>query len=423
MTIRTAVVPRSEIYELRWTVLRPGRPREDATFPEDADPATFHLAAYDGDAPAVLACITVFPDPLPGSSATAYRFRGMASAPQARGHGYGAAVLRAATAEAAARGAAMLWCNGRTVARGFYESQGFAVVGEEFHVDGIGPHLVFARLVQPPERTQALARPAGGLGCPFMSDDVPQSARIWNYFLGGKDNYEVDRAAGDQVRKMFPGIVDGARAARYYLARAVRHLAGEEGIRQFLDIGTGLPNVDNTHEIAQRVAPESRIVYVDNDPLVLAHARALLTSSPEGLTDYIDADLHQPEAIIESARRILDFTQPVALMLMGILGHIEDFDEARSIVSRLVATLPPGSYLVHYDSTNTSEEYVAAADFYNERATVPYILRSPDQLTRFFDGLDLLDPGVASCSRWRPDALAFGFPAEVHQYGGVARKP
>ncbi|WP_086159342.1 SAM-dependent methyltransferase [Streptomyces marincola] len=252
---------------------------------------------------------------------------------------------------------------------------------------------------------------------------VPHSARIWNYWLGGKDNYAVDREAGDRFRATFPGIVDGARAARYFLARAVRHLAGEAGVRQFLDIGTGLPNVDNTHEIAQRVAPEARVVYVDNDPLVLAHARALLSSAPEGAADYLDADLLDPEGIVRAAAGTLDFDRPVALMLMGILGHVEDFEEAKAIVRRLTAALPPGSYLVHYDSTDTSEEYVTAIRGYNEGGAVPYILRSPERIAEFFDGLDLLEPGVVSCSRWRPDALAFGLPAEVHQYGGVARKP
>ncbi|MFV8188974.1 MULTISPECIES: SAM-dependent methyltransferase [unclassified Streptomyces] len=255
-----------------------------------------------------------------------------------------------------------------------------------------------------------------------IDTSVPQSARIWNYWLGGKDNYEVDRVAGDAFRAIFPGIETGARAARYFLARAVRHLAAEEGIRQFLDIGTGLPNVDNTHEIAQRVAPECRIVYVDNDPLVLAHARALLTSTPEGVTNYVDADLRDPDAIVREAKRTLDFDQPIGLMLMGILGHIEDFDEARSIVRRLVAALPSGSYLVQYDSTDTSEAYVDAIRQYNEGGSLPYILRSPEQIARFFDGLELLEPGVASCSRWRPDAEAWDLPEQVHQYGGVALK-
>ncbi len=264
---------------------------------------------------------------------------------------------------------------------------------------------------------------SGHEALPKIDTSVPQSARIWNYWLGGKDNYEVDRVAGDAFRKIFPGIETGARAARYFLARAVRHLAAEEGIRQFLDIGTGLPSVDNTHEIAQRVAPDSRIVYVDNDPLVLAHARALLTSTPEGVTNYVDADLRDPGTIVREAGKTLNFDQPIALMLMGILGHIEDYDEARSIVRRLVDALPSGSYLVHYDSTDTSESYLKAIQQYNDGGSIPYILRSPEQIAGFFEGLELLEPGVASCSRWRPDAGAWGLPAEVHQYGGVARKP
>ncbi|OEU86833.1 S-adenosyl methyltransferase [Streptomyces abyssalis] len=252
---------------------------------------------------------------------------------------------------------------------------------------------------------------------------VPHSARIWNYWLGGKDNYEVDQRAGDEFRQIYPDIEDGARAARYFLARAVRHLAGEAGVTQFLDIGTGLPNVDNTHQIAQSVNPRARIVYVDNDPLVLAHARALLTSTPEGVTQYVDADLHDPDTIVREAADTLDFSQPVALMLMGILGHIEDYDEARSIVRRLVDALPSGSYLVQYDSTDTSEAYVEALRLYNEGGSVPYILRSPEQITRFFDGMEMLEPGVVSCPRWRPETEPVGGPEEVDQYGGVARKP
>ena len=185
---------------------------------------------------------------------------------------------------------------------------------------------------------------------------VPVSARIWNYWLGGKDYYPVDKEAGDQFAQIYPGIFDGARAPRYFIARVTRYLAGEAGIRQFLDIGTGLPSQDNTHEIAQQVAPDSRIVYVDNDPLVLAHARALLTtSSAEGSTDYIDADLSDPDALLRAAREKLDFSRPVAIMLMGILGHIgnpeEDDDRvAQSIVATLKAALPSGGYLAIYDS-------------------------------------------------------------------------
>src|SRR5712691_5743828 len=187
--------------------------------------------------------------------------------------------------------------------------------------------------------------PAPGQERPKIDTTVPHSARIWNYWIGGKDHYPVDRAAGDQVIAMFPDITRMARSARAFLMRAVRYLVAEAGIRQFLDIGTGLPTANNTHEVAQTIAPESRIVYVDNDPLVLVHARALLTSTAEGATDYIHADLHDPEMVLREAAKWLDLTQPVGLTLMGVLGHVSD-DGAQSIVRKLVAGLPSGSYLV-----------------------------------------------------------------------------
>jgi S-adenosyl methyltransferase len=261
---------------------------------------------------------------------------------------------------------------------------------------------------------------------PAIDTSVPQSARIWNYWLGGKDYFPIDRAAGDQYREVFPGIVDIARASRGFLTRAVRYLAGEAGLRQFLDIGTGLPTADNTHQVAQRLAPEARIVYVDNDPLVLTHARALLTSTPEGATDYIDADLRDPDKILEDAARTLDLGQPVALMLMGILGHIGDYDEARSIVRRLLASLPSGSYFALNDGTNViSKAFEEAQEGYNRSGAVPYHLRSPEQIAGFFDGLELVEPGVVSCPRWRPDPAGPGgdAPAEVDAFGGVGRKP
>jgi S-adenosyl methyltransferase len=274
--------------------------------------------------------------------------------------------------------------------------------------------------------TDASAAPGQGTGSPQIDTTVPHSARIWNYWLGGKDNYPVDRAAGDQYREVFPGILDVARASRQFLTRAVRYLAGEAGIRQFLDIGTGLPTADNTHEVAQRVAPESRVVYVDNDPLVLAHARALLTSSPQGVTRYLQADLREPGRILEAAAETLDFTEPVALMLMGIVGHIGDYDEARSIVRRLLEALPSGSYLALNDGTNViSKAFAEAQEGYNRSGAVPYHLRSPAQIAGFFEGLELVEPGVVSCPRWRPDAAdaAGGAPAEVDAFGGVGRKP
>jgi S-adenosyl methyltransferase len=261
---------------------------------------------------------------------------------------------------------------------------------------------------------------------PEIDTSVPQSARIWNYWLGGKDYFPVDRAAGDQYIEVFPGIVDIARASRGFLTRAVRYLAGEAQVRQFLDIGTGLPTADNTHQVAQRLAPESRIVYVDNDPLVLVHARALLTSTPEGATDYIDADLGDPDKILEAAARTLDFDKPIALMLMGILGHVADYDEAQSIVRRLLASLPSGSYFTLNDGTNViSKAFEKAQEGYNRSGAVPYHLRSREQIAGFFDGLELIEPGVVSCPRWRPDPAGSsgGLPAEVDAFGGVGRKP
>jgi S-adenosyl methyltransferase len=261
---------------------------------------------------------------------------------------------------------------------------------------------------------------------PEINTSVPQSARIWNYWLGGKDYFPVDRAAGDQYIEVFPGIVDIARASRGFLTRAVRYLAGEAQVRQFLDIGTGLPTANNTHQVAQQVAPEARIVYVDNDPLVLTHARALLTSTPEGATDYVDADLRDPDKILEAAAATLDFTRPVALMLMGILGHVADYDEARSIVRRLLDPLPSGSYLALNDGTNViSKAFEQAQEGYNKSGAVPYVLRSPEQIAGFFEGLEMVEPGLVSCPRWRPDPADPGghLAAELDAFGGVGRKP
>ncbi|MEV6590040.1 SAM-dependent methyltransferase [Streptomyces acidicola] len=256
-----------------------------------------------------------------------------------------------------------------------------------------------------------------------IDSTVPHSARIWNYWLGGKDNYPVDHEAGDAFIKMFPGITDLARDSRAFLGRAVRHLAGAAGIRQFLDIGTGLPTADNTHDIAQQVAPTARVVYVDNDPLVLAHAHALLTSTPEGVTDYIDADLHDPDAVLREAAKTLDLSQPVALTLMQVSGHIADYDQARAIVGTLMGALPSGSYFAFNDSVDTNEGNAEATRLYNETGAAAYYLRSPQQLAGFFDGLDLLAPGVVPITDWRPDPGTAPAQGEVIALGGVARKP
>src|SRR5215216_4976814 len=215
-----------------------------------------------------------------------------------------------------------------------------------------------ARVLPVTDGSPTLGRPPAP---PEIDTTVPHSARIWNYWLGGKDNYPVDREAGEAWLAIDPKMGVSVRASREFLQRAVRYLAGEAGIRQFLDIGTGLPTADNTHQVAQAVAPECRVDYVDNDPIVLVHARALLTSTSEGATAYLDADLRHPDAILQQAARTLDFTQPIAIMLMGVLGHIAEDDQAQSIVRRLLGGVPTGSYLTMNDGTDTSEEVVEAA--------------------------------------------------------------
>jgi len=255
-----------------------------------------------------------------------------------------------------------------------------------------------------------------------IDTSVPHSARIWNYWLGGTDNLPVDREAGDQYRRIFPGVVDVARASRQFLTRTIEYLAGEAGIRQFLDVGTGLPTAENTHEVAQRIAPDARVVYVDNDPLVLVHARSLLIGTAEGITEYIDADLHDPDAIFLAARKILDFDRPVALILSGVLGHVDDTDEARSIVRRLLEPLPSGSYLSLNDGTSVmSSDMQEAQDSYNESGAMPYRLRSPEEIASYFEGLELVEPGVVPCPRWRPDDKV-DTPLDIDAFGGVGRK-
>jgi hypothetical protein len=259
-----------------------------------------------------------------------------------------------------------------------------------------------------------------------LDTSVPHSARVWNYWLGGKDNFPVDRAVGDDFANLYPDIEVVARHSRSFLKRAVTFLVREEGIRQFLDIGTGMPTAENTHQVAQAAAAEARIVYVDNDPLVLAHARALLTSTPEGRTEYIDANLHEPATIIEAARNTLDLTRPVGLILMNILGHVPDLDQAVGIVRALLAELPAGSFLITADGTNVIDgpAFEEAIGVWNANAPLGYHLRHPDQIARFLDGLEVLEPGLVPCSKWRPSPDAAGEDLrEVDEYGAVARKP
>lgn len=252
---------------------------------------------------------------------------------------------------------------------------------------------------------------------------IPHSARIWNYWLGGKDNFPVDRAAGDQYVETFPGILDVARLTRHFLKRSIRFLSDEAGISQFLDVGTGLPTVDNTHEVAQRINPAARIVYVDNDPLVLHHAHLLLTSTDEGATDYIDADMHRPADILQGAGRTLDLSQPVSLTFMGVLGHVEDDDNAVATVTHIMDGLAPGSYLAIADGSNViSTEFAEAQRDYDEGGSVPYKLRSLDQIRRFFTGLELLEPGIVPCLDWRPEVALVGEPPAVQPLAGIAVK-
>ncbi len=270
------------------------------------------------------------------------------------------------------------------------------------------------------------SHPVGQENLPDIDASKPHTARFWNYLLGGTDNYRVDRAAAEQILAVAPGFRDAARAVRGFLARAVRHLVAEVEIRQFLDIGTGLPTANNTHEVAQAIAPECRVVYVDNDPMIMAYARALLTSTPEGATDYVFADLRDPDTILREAAGTLDLTQPVGLMLLGVLNHIMDTAEAHAIVNQLVDALPPGSYLAvsHPTTEIDAEVMLEVVRRWNEGGgTPPVVFRDRHELTLFFDRLELLEPGIVSCSRWRPDPGDLSVPTEVYEFCGVGRKP
>jgi hypothetical protein len=222
--------------------------------------------------------------------------------------------------------------------------------------------------------------------------------------------------------EVVPSTRTAVRANRAFLGRAVRYLAGEAGIRQFLDIGTGLPTAGNTHEVAQAIAAESRVVYVDNDPLVLVHARGLLTSTAEGACDYMDADLRDTSRILDRAAGTLDFTRPVALMMLGILGQIPDSDHPGSVIGQLMSVMAPGSHLALSDGVNTSEAFTEAVRHYNTNSASTYHPRSPEQITAFFAGLELVEPGVVELSRWRPDASGIHDVGEVPGMCGVGRK-
>jgi hypothetical protein len=254
---------------------------------------------------------------------------------------------------------------------------------------------------------------------------VAHPARIWDFFLGGKDNFAADRVAAQGVLEVMPTMELVARAGRAFLAAAVHYLATDGGIGQFLDIGTGLPTANNTHEVAQRANEQARIVYVDNDPIVLAHARALLTSGPDGETAYIDADIRDPEQILGQAARTLDFSQPVALMLLAVLHFVPDEDDPWKITAKLMEALPAGSFLVlsHATSDIQSSRVEAGAERYNQRSAVPITPRARAQVTRFFDGLQIIDPGVVPLGQWHPGPPQHFDSPGLPTYCVVGRKP
>jgi hypothetical protein len=270
-----------------------------------------------------------------------------------------------------------------------------------------------------------------------LNTGVAHSARIYDYLLGGKDNFEADRVAAEEIRKALPSIETSMRANRAFMVRVARFLAADQHIRQFLDIGTGLPTEPNLHQVVQHVEPSASIVYVDNDPLVLAHARALLTGCPEGATSYIDTDLRDVDTILAEAQRSLDFGQPIAVSLIAVMQHVLDENEAHAIITRLTEPLAPGSAVALSIPTIDSApvEATRAIEMYNARG-VPVKARTHAEVRALFAaavGMDLLDPGVVLVHRWRPDAQAVTYrgrdrriepitDAHVHMWGGVAVK-
>ncbi len=272
---------------------------------------------------------------------------------------------------------------------------------------------------------QSLTGPAGGARSLPFDTSVAHQARMYDYVLGGKDNYAADRAAVEAWLAADPGVADSCRANRAFLGRAVRYLAADAGIRQFLDIGTGIPTAGNTHEVAQAVAPESRVVYVDYDPVVLAHARALLTSGPAGATEYVDADLRDTGTILGRAAELLDFTEPVAVTLISILHALPDSDDPHAVVARLMDAMPPGSYLaVSHAGADLLDQ--RTLDSVQDRVTQLVRLepgfRRREEVLRFFDGLDLVEPGLVRTGEWRPDPAATA-AGKSTLWCAVGRKP
>jgi S-adenosyl methyltransferase len=260
---------------------------------------------------------------------------------------------------------------------------------------------------------------------PEIDTTVPHSARVYNYWLGGKDNYAADRALGDMIAAHVPTIRTIVGTNRAFLGRAVRYLARDAGMRQFLDIGTGIPAAGNVHEVAQEIVPDARVLYVDNDPIVLAHARALITGHPAGKTAFIHADLRRPEEILgdPALSATLDLDQPVALMLVGILMHLRDSDDPYGIVATLLDALPSGSYLtITHPTADFNAEAMAGIAGSNEQAGIPFTPRSRAEIEKFFTGLDLVEPGVVPVLLWRPDEELTEDPRSAYLYAGIGRK-
>jgi hypothetical protein len=274
---------------------------------------------------------------------------------------------------------------------------------------------------------------AGARRTPVDIDaSVAHVARAYDYMLGGDTNFEVDRQAAERLSAVFPGGMETARvdvrAQRKFLGRAVRYLVGTPGIRQFLDVGTGIPNADNVHAVAQQAAPDCRVVYVDRDPIVLAHAHTLLRSTADGATAFVAGDLRDPDDILEQAAATLDFTQPVGLMLVGILHVVPDQDDPWGIVSRLVAAVPSGSHLVisHLPRDMQPEEMATMAERSRQMMREPFVMRTYDEVLRFFDGLELVEPGLVQVDQWTRNEPSPTPPAGTWVtplYAAVGRKP
>ena len=264
----------------------------------------------------------------------------------------------------------------------------------------------------------------GSGNLPAFDTGTANAARMWNYWIGGKDNFRADREAGDQVLEAMPALPLVARMLRRFLITSVDELAAA-GVRQFLDIGTGMPTADNTHDVAQRAAPESRIVYVDHDPVVISHARALLTSSAAGKTDYIQADLRDWPTISAGAQQTLDFSRPVAVLLIAVLHFILDAEDPHRVISRMMADLAPGSYLVIAHAASDIEASTAAAMAHSYNATSSLTITPRDRATvaRFFDGLEMVGPGLMPLAQWRGSGPATTPDSGLSCYCGIARKP